>query len=107
MSFDQLIDTSKTLKKKDFAIKKGDKTYKFSAHELSYTKKLKLAGVEASGGDAILNWIVLAIRDEDGKSMTLEQAEQLPDEVKERFVEEVFSLNSEPAPKAKKKSKRK
>lgn len=107
MSFEELVDSSKTLKSKAFTIKKADKSFSFTANELSYTRRVKLAGLEQTGEDVLLHWIVLSIKDEAGKHMSIEQAEKLPDEVKERFIQEVFGLNVETEKPVKKKSKRK
>lgn len=106
MSFDELIKGNVARKKNAFTVDFGGKTYKFSASKLSVTGKANVAVAQAKDGDWAAIWVQSSIRDEDGKQMTIQQVEQLPDEILEKFLEEAIKVNGDEPVKKKSKSKR-
>lgn len=106
MSFDQLTKDSVSKKKLEVVITSNGKKLVFYANELTMTQRIRLAGLDKEGGDTFLQWVVFSITDQDGKSMTMEQAQSLPDEVLTKFFEAVMKV-SETENKDKKKGRKK
>lgn len=102
MSFDQL--TLATRKKETIQIKTSDGVLNFYANELSYTQRVALSA-SAQNGDAFTNWIAMSITDQNGQRMSIEQANNLPDEVAEKMLEAVLRVNNKGETETKKKSK--
>lgn len=95
MSFDALTAADVTPKIKEVPITVGDKTYKFTAHEIGYLQRLHLSSIQRSGGDPFTQLIVYSIKDESGKHMTVNQAIQLPDDAAEKFFVAASEVNNQ------------
>lgn len=95
MSFDDLVASDATPKKKEVKIKLGDKTYSFTATEVTYLQRLNLASISQSGGDPFTQLIVFSIVDEHGKHMSLAQAQALADEHAEALFVAASEVNTQ------------
>lgn len=93
MSFDELKSaTAKKVEK--VTIESGDKKFYFTANEITYIQRLHLASIQQAGGDALTQMIVYSIKDEQGRHMTLAQAEQLADEPAQAFFMAASKVNA-------------
>lgn len=99
MSFDDLKKADVTPKREEIKIKSGDKDLVFYANEISYLQRLNLAGIQATGGDSYSQLVVYSITDQDGKHMTIEQAQGLSDEHAEIFFVAAAKVNNQDAKK--------
>jgi hypothetical protein len=95
MSFDALKAADVTPKKKEVKIKVGENTYKFTAKEIPYLQRLHLASIQQSGGDAFTQLIVYSIVDQDGKHMSVDQANGLSPEHAEAFFVAASEVNAQ------------
>lgn len=95
MSFDALKASDVTTKKQSVDIKVGDKSFHFTAKEISYLQRLHLASIQQSGGDVFSQMIVYSIVDEDGKHMSMQQARQLASEHAETFFLAASQVNAQ------------
>lgn len=93
MSFDKLLSSSVSKKTKTVTLESGGEKLVFTAHELTMTQRIRLTQINTEGGDTFLHWIVFSIVDQEGKHMTVDQAALLPDDVMEKFLDAVLSVN--------------
>lgn len=91
MSFDKL--TVATRKKEEVVISASGGDITFYANELSYTQKMSLSALTQNNTDPFSIWLSLSITDQDGKRMTINQAENLPDEIVEKMFAAVMRVN--------------
>lgn len=105
MSFSELEKTY-TPKRETVTIKSGDRSLTFHANEISYLQRVHLGTIQSGGGDSYTQLVVYSITDEDGKHMTLEQAQKLSPEHAEKFFIAAAKVNSQEDTKKKAKSKR-
>ena len=94
MSFDDLKETSCIKKSNTFTVKHGEKELTFTAKELSRYQRVEIAGERNSGNDWIAKFVAASIVDADGKRMTINQAESLPDTIADVFLQESFKVNA-------------
>jgi len=92
--FEELLSSSVVRKKKLVEIKLQNKTLEFTANEISYAERLHLSQISVLGGEAFSQLIMYSITDPDGKRMTREQVNALPDEVAEKFFIAATEINS-------------
>lgn len=93
MSFDKVVNTS-TPKEEVITIEIGGDKVEFVARELSYYKRQGiLTKVHVSGDMSSTGLVVASIFDSEGKPMTAEQAEQLPSDVAEKFLNAAIRVN--------------
>jgi len=93
MSFDK-ITAGYIPRQEDVVIKINKESVKFVAKEISYFKAQGLALKAQREGDASLKELVVAsIYDQEGKQMSLEQAEALPREYADLFLAAALRVN--------------
>lgn len=93
MSFDDLVKSDLARKSVPLVIKSGDKEIEFTANELTYPQRLQIAILQQNGGDSFSQLIVFSIKDKDGRSMTMSQAQSLPEEYFVKFFEAATKVN--------------
>lgn len=94
MSFDQLTKDSVSKKREEIVINSGGKKLVFYANELTITQRIRLKTLNDQGGDTFLYWVVFSIVDQDGKHMSIEQAEALSDDVMDKFLSAAMNVSS-------------
>jgi len=92
--FEEIQNSVVTRKTKEVKIKVGEKELTFTANELNYPRRLEISIAEKQGRSTFTMLIANSITDQDGKYMTYEQAEALPDEYAEAFFLAATSINT-------------
>ena len=92
--FEEIQNSVVTRKKEEVKVKVGDKELIFTANELNFSRRLSLALAENQGRDTFTMLIASSITDQDGKYMTYEQADALPDEIAQVFFSAATSVNT-------------
>lgn len=95
MSFKDLAAAHVARRKQTVTIKLEDgREVTFHANEISYLQRIELGISRATdGGNMHLGLVALSITDEEGKHMTLEQAQGLSDEHQEVFYRAALDVN--------------
>lgn len=94
MSFSELANANYAPKREEVKIKVGDRELVFHANEISYLQRLNLYAIKSIGGDSYTQLVVYSITDQDGKHMTLDQAEKLSPDIQEKFFVAATKVNS-------------
>lgn len=94
MSFGDLVKSSVAKRSQEVKVSLENGEIVFHANELSVTQRLKLAQVEAAGGDTYGQWIAFSITDPDGKRMSMNQVSQLPEDVVVKFMTAIMDVNA-------------
>lgn len=94
MSFDALLKSDVKKKTKAIEIQVGDQKLSFTAHEVGTFRQAEIAAEgKVAGKVSILPLVVESIVDQEGKRMTLEQADALPNKYQKIFIEAVVEVN--------------
>ncbi len=93
MSFSE-ITKDYVAKTAEVLIEHGGKTFKFTAHELSFIASQEIGLKRASGEDWLEHLLVHSIKDENGSHMTADQAKKLSPEHADKFIAAAISVNN-------------
>lgn len=88
MSFDKIVQSDVVRKRKEIQI--GE--YKFYATEMNYPLRLSLSTAK-DREEQFFGLVISSIEDADGNKMTRKQAEQLPDDIAEKFFIAAVEVN--------------
>lgn len=92
--FDELSSAVQKRRQKDVVIEINGKSLKFVANEMSYTERLHVSQLQSQGREPFSQLIAYSIVDPDGNKMTVEQANQLPNEIAEKFFLAATEVNT-------------